>query len=61
MKTPLEELRLKLVIVVGAGQAALAMGFALAHTGVKRHVDFMILAADIAENRTWTTTPANSV
>lgn len=53
MISPLEKLRLKRVIVVGAGQAGLAMGYALARTGLKPQVDFMILDADVAGNRTW--------
>lgn len=53
MTTPLEDLRLKRVIVVGAGQAGLAMGRALAHVGLKPQVDFIILDASVAGERAW--------
>lgn len=47
------DLRLKRVVVVGAGQAGLAMGRALAHTGMKPQVDFIILDAGVAGERAW--------
>ena len=53
MTSRLENLRLKRVIVVGAGQAGLAMGHALARTGLKPQVDFMILDAGVTADRTW--------
>ena len=53
MTSPLEDLRLKRVIVVGAGQAGLAMGHALARTGLKPQVDFMIVDASAAGDRAW--------
>lgn len=53
MTSPLEELRLKRVIVVGAGQAGLAMGHALARIGLRPQVDFMILDAAVAGERAW--------
>lgn len=53
MTSPLEDLRLKRVIVVGAGQAGLAMGHALARTGLKPQVDFVILDAGTAGDRAW--------
>lgn len=53
MTSPLEALRLKRVIVVGAGQAGLAMGHALARAGLKPQVDFVILDADAAGERSW--------
>lgn len=53
MTSPLEDLRLKRVIVVGAGQAGLAMGHALARTGLKPQADFMIVDASAAGDRAW--------
>ena len=52
-EVPLEDLRLKRVIVVGAGQAGLAMGHALARTGLKPQADFMIVDASAAGDRAW--------
>jgi putative flavoprotein involved in K+ transport len=53
LTSPLEELRIKRVIVVGAGQAGLAMGHALARIGLRPQVDFMILDAAVAGERAW--------
>lgn len=53
MTSPLEELRFKRVIVVGAGQAGLAMGHALARIGLRPQVDFMIFDAAVAGERAW--------
>lgn len=53
MTSPLEDLRLKRVIVVGAGQAGLAMGRALVRTGLKPQVDFMIVDASVEGGRAW--------
>ena len=53
MTSALEDLRLKRVIVVGAGQAGLAMGRALARTGLKPQVDFMIVDASVEGARAW--------
>lgn len=49
----MDKLRLKRVIVVGAGQAGLAMGHALARAGLRPQVDFMILDAGVAGERAW--------
>lgn len=51
--TSLENLRRKRVIVVGAGQAGLAMGHALARMGLRPQVDFTILDAAVAGERAW--------
>lgn len=53
MTSPLEGLQRQQVIVVGAGQAGLAMGYALARTGLKPQVDFTILDADVSGERAW--------
>ncbi len=53
MTSPLEDLRRKRVIVVGAGQAGLAMGRALIRTGMKPQLDFVIVDAGIAGERAW--------
>lgn len=53
MRSQLEALRLKRVIIVGAGQAGLAMGHALARSGLKPQVDFTIIDADPTADRSW--------
>ena len=53
MRPQLEALRLKRVIIVGAGQAGLAMGHALARSGLKPQVDFTIIDADPTADRSW--------
>ncbi|WP_324653719.1 NAD(P)/FAD-dependent oxidoreductase [Georgenia sp. H159] len=53
MTTPLEDLQSQRVIVVGAGQAGLAMGHALIRTGLRPQVDFTILDADVMGERAW--------
>lgn len=53
MTSPLELLRRKRVLIIGAGQAGLAMGHALTRAGLKPQVDFMMIDAGSAGERSW--------
>jgi len=53
LSSALEDLRLKRVIVVGAGQAGLAMAHALVRDGLQPQVDFVLLDAAADGNGAW--------